>query len=157
MNRGRGIIGAVCIYYSDYSSKCFAANMDEATRNLAEIQKHLLLKDLKERAFSLVLAESDPSLTASILKEVEKRSAEAVAVLLHAQIAQLTPFQWQADDNRQVSNWAAQAERAAETGQNWSHQGTNIHKFRLPQLGSAYQQAQGLPGGGLNLHLQKWN
>jgi hypothetical protein len=145
MNLPRAYVGSVCVYDSDYGRECGNRTVEQAAEKLGEIYADLVLDEVKKRVFQLVLPGSVESFR-EILEDVEKRSVKVTEALLRAQVARLTPFEWQSDANRQISNWLIQADRAAKTGENWSNNG-NTHTFRSPRLGSAYGQA-----AGINLH-----
>jgi hypothetical protein len=147
MGYDRALVVSMCVYDSDYSPSCADKTIAEAAKKLGEIYENEVLGRWEQRTFELIFPASVVSF-ALLLQDIEKRSVKVTEALMRAQVVRLTPFEWQAEANRQINNWVIRANRAAETGEHWTSTG-NTHTFRL---GPSYGQLEGL-----NLHLQSWD
>lgn len=83
------------------------------------------------------------------LAKIEKQAIAGVVAMMQREIAKLTPFKWETQQERQekdaairneVKQWKQDAISEANRGSSWSHDwSSNSHTF---QTGTAFRQLQ---------------
>ena len=124
----------------------------EAATKLSELYLKKLTVDKLVLQFPDIMSRAEQL---SLLVKVEIQTIAAVEAKMNADIAKLTPFPWDAEqdrqrkqavvdeDNRKVQAWARKARSEANSGSNWSHNwSSNQHTFDFQS--EAYQQAQSI-------------
>lgn len=149
---GQTFVIAVCINASDVTDDCLQEGKWEAATKLSELYLKKLTVDKLVLQFPDIMSRAEQL---SLLVKVEIQTIAAVEAKMNADIAKLTPFPWDAEqdrqrkqavvdeDNRKVQAWARKARSEANSGSNWSHNwSSNQHTFDFQS--EAYQQAQSI-------------
>ena len=148
---GQAFVVAVCAGTSDLSDDCLRRGELEATEELGEFYvrqyaKRVIMNSLTLR-FPHVMSRPDQL---RFLAKVEKQTLKVAEAQLKADVATLTPFRWDTEQDRQnkqtvvnetartVKQWGDKARSEADKGSNWSHDwSSNSHKFNE---GEAFKQ-----------------
>jgi hypothetical protein len=149
---GQTFVIAVCINTSEVTDDCLNQGKSKAATKLSELYLKKLAEDKLVLQFPDIMSRTEQL---RFLVKVEIQTIKAVEATMNADIAKLTPFSWDTEqdkqskqavvdaDNRKVQAWAQEARSEANRGSNWSHNwSSNQHTFNFQS--GAYQQAQSI-------------
>ena len=142
---------AVCAGIGNYSDECQQRGELEATEKLIQFYVKQYAKRLIQNSLTVHFPDvASQTEQLRFLSKVEKQVIKAVELKLKTDVAQLTPFHWDTEQDRlnkqavvdetakTVKKWGDKARSEADDGSNWSHDwSSNSHKFNE---GEAYQQ-----------------
>ena len=139
---------------SDYSDECLHQGELRAVAQIAQFYKDSYIKGELEQGLSIMFP-SAMSRTKQLrfIAKVENKAIDAVVTVMKADVAKLTPFEWDSeavkaqkraaaeDSRREVRHWENEARSDADKGSNWSHDwSSNSHD--LMNDSHAFRQLQ---------------
>jgi hypothetical protein len=132
---------SVCTNGSDFSNDCWSDGGSKAAEKLAIVYLRMALGKVIDNSVTLRFPDSMTRYNQiRMLQKLESRVIRTVLSELRNGVSSLTPFNWKVEDNRQIEDWAAQADRRATDGTNWTHNwDLSSHTFRT---GTSFQQLQ---------------
>lgn len=150
---GVAYVIAVCIYTKELSDECLDNGVLQATQRLGGLYLNQYLE--KRTINSLTLRFPDFMSKAQqihLLYKIERKAIQTVMQVIHADVAKLTPFIWETqqekeqkeefirNEEKRVEQWEKDAISEANSGDSWSNDWpSNSHTF---QAGHAFRQLQ---------------